>query len=232
MRPEPRAVPGLPGALPDLEFSLLDDRSPRNVVRVAEAFWLAGEPKRAIRLLELLLSEHRETIAARILLGWCYEAAERPLDAERVWADIARLDPENPFAGQTIETETTEPTGTDIEDEGEGGEPLVGRAPPPVENEAAPRSEEVLPEEEADHEAPREAEHEAEPEAELTPADLQDVPPAHLYSATLAEIFERQGFAEKALEIYREIVRQHPERQDLVERIQVLEAGGGEEPAS
>jgi tetratricopeptide (TPR) repeat protein len=221
MRPEPRAVPGLPGALPDLEFSLLDDRSPRNVVRVAEAFWLAGEPKRAIRLLELLLSEHRETIAARILLGWCYEAAERPLDADRVWADVARLDPENPFAGRLGETEAAEPADAEPEDEDEG-EPLVGRAPPPVESEPAPPAEE----------APRDAEHEAEPEAELTPADLEHVPPAHLYSATLAEIFERQGFAEKALEIYREIVRQHPERQDLVERIQLLEAGAGEEPAS
>jgi tetratricopeptide (TPR) repeat protein len=211
-------VPGLPGALPELELSLLDDRSPRNVVRVAEAFWLAGEPKRSIRLLELLLAEERETIAARILLGWCYEAAERPADAARIWNELARLDPENPFAGEPADATTAEPPAKTLAED----EPLVGRTPPPVALEPAA----------AVQESPRDSEHEAEPEAELTAADLEHVPPAHLYSATLAEIFERQGFAEKALEIYREIVRRNPERRDLVARIELLEAGREEESTS
>ena len=218
MRPEPRAVPGLPGALPELELSLLDDRSPRNVVRVAEAFWLAGEPRRSIRLLELLLVEERETIAARILLGWCYEAAERPADAARIWNELAHLDPENPFAGEPADATAAEPSAQMLAED----EPLVGRTPPPVALEPAAGAKEP----------PRDSEHEAEPEAELTAADMEHVPPAHLYSATLAEIFERQGFAEKALEIYREIVRRNPERQDLVARIEVLEAGRGEESTS
>jgi tetratricopeptide (TPR) repeat protein len=67
-------------------------------------------------------------------------------------------------------------------------------------------------------------EAEAEPERALTPAELARVPPSPLYSATLAEIFERQGFEEKAIEIYEEVVRAHPERADLRERIAALRA--------
>jgi tetratricopeptide (TPR) repeat protein len=69
----------------------------------------------------------------------------------------------------------------------------------------------------------RDPESEAEPERALTAEELADIPPSPLYSATLAEIFERQGFEEKAMEIYAEVVRTHPERVDLRERIAELE---------
>lgn len=68
------------------------------------------------------------------------------------------------------------------------------------------------------------AERLAEPEAALTPEELRAIPPSELLSATLGEIFERQGFEEKAIEIYREVVRRHPEREDLLARIEALEA--------
>jgi hypothetical protein len=71
---------------------------------------------------------------------------------------------------------------------------------------------------------PLAAERLAEPEAALTPEELRAIPPAELLSATLGEIFERQGFDEKAIEIYREVVRRHPERGDLLARIEALEA--------
>lgn len=95
---------------------------------------------------------------------------------------------------------------------------------PDVELELEPASTGVaeVPEEPAPVEAPDE-ELEAEPERALTEAELADVPPSPLYSATLAEIFERQGFEEKAMEIYAEVVRTHPERVDLRERIAELE---------
>lgn len=73
--------------------------------------------------------------------------------------------------------------------------------------------------------APRyDGEREAEPEAALTPEELRAIPPSPLYSATLGEIFERQGFEEKAIEIYREVLRQHPDRSDLAEKIAMLES--------
>lgn len=73
--------------------------------------------------------------------------------------------------------------------------------------------------------APRPAgEAEAEPERSLTPEELSRIPPGPLYSATLAEIFERQGFEEKAIQIYEQVVRLNPERTDLAERIRLLRA--------
>ena len=62
----------------------------------------------------------------------------------------------------------------------------------------------------------------AEPERALSPQELGRIPPGQLFSATLAEIFERQGFEEKALEIYREVVRVHPDRDDVRQRIDDL----------
>jgi hypothetical protein len=68
-----------------------------------------------------------------------------------------------------------------------------------------------------------EPERQAEPERALTEEELRDVPPEPLYSATLAEIFAKQGFEEKAIEIYRELQRAHPERVDVRQRIRALE---------
>lgn len=67
-------------------------------------------------------------------------------------------------------------------------------------------------------------ETQAEPERALTPEELARVPPSPLYSATLAEIFERQGFEEKAIEIYERVARLHPEREDLRAKIEELRA--------
>ncbi|NNE42729.1 MAG: hypothetical protein HKN12_00845 [Gemmatimonadetes bacterium] len=75
-----------------------------------------------------------------------------------------------------------------------------------------------------------EDELQAEPERALSEAELRAVPPGPLYSATLAEIFAKQGFQEKAIEIYREIERADPDRPDVQQRIRSLEEqleGGG-----
>ncbi len=74
-------------------------------------------------------------------------------------------------------------------------------------------------------------EAEAEPERSLTPEELSRIPPSPLYSATLAEIFERQGFEEKAIQIYEQVVRAHPDRTDLAHRIAMLRARMRQEPS-
>lgn len=195
MRPPDRTVPGLAEALPDLESSLAHDASPRNVIRVAEACWLAGEAERAVAHLEGLVAASSGSVTARLLLGWCYEAVGRAEESERLRAEAWSLEPANPYAADTGPAEE------------ETGIAAAAHA--------------------AAHADPDEdPETEAEPEAALTPEQLRHVPPSPLYSATLAEIFEEQGFEEKAIEIYREIVRQNPEREDLRARIEALEAGG------
>ncbi len=96
-------------------------------------------------------------------------------------------------------------------------EPVLDLEAPPADAPAAPP-------------VPRDPEREAEPEPALTLEELREIPPSPLYSATLGEIFEKQGFDEKAIEIYREVVRMHPERTDLVARIETLESRAAQEP--
>jgi tetratricopeptide (TPR) repeat protein len=85
-------------------------------------------------------------------------------------------------------------------------------------------------EEDSSRESPKlEGERAAEPEAALTVDELRQVPPSPLYSGTLGQIFESQGFEEKAIEIYREVVRMNPNREDLLARIEALEGRAGEQ---
>jgi len=195
MRPELRSIPGLTEQLSALEESLARDSAPRNVMRVAEAYWISGRARDAARLLEPLVHESPNAIAPRLLLGWCYEDCGLA-EMSRKSIDIVRsLDPANRYL-----------------------------RPPSVKAEPVP----------ADGEVPREStrgdsEKDAEPEAALTVEELRQVPPSPLYSGTLGQIFESQGFEEKAIEIYREVVRLNPSREDLLARIEALQSRVGEE---
>jgi predicted Zn-dependent protease len=205
MRRESRNLPGLAEALPELVSSLGADPTPRNVMKVAEALWLAREPVQAIALLEPLLTKDEAAISPRVLLAWCYEDASRESEAARARETVHRLDPANPY-------------GRSPEAEGNGGEELtaVGEASASARPSPAPAGEEIA--------APswEGLEKQAEPETALSPEELREIPPGPLYSVTLAEIFAKQGFGEKAIEIYREILRAHPDREDLASRIREL----------
>lgn len=194
MRPEPRSIPGLTEKLSTLEESLSHDRAPRNVMRVAEAYWISGRARDAARLLEPLVHESPNAIAPRLLLGWCYEDCGLA-EMSRKSIDIVRsLDPANRYL----------------------------RAPH--------LKAESLKTDDPSRDAPRiDSEKDAEPEAALTVEELRSVPPSPLYSGTLGQIFESQGFEEKAIEIYREVVRLNPSREDLLARIEALQSRVGEE---
>ena len=189
MRPEFRPIPGLAEQLSALQDSLAVDPAPRNVMRVAEAYWISGRARDAARLLEPLVHESPNAIAPRLLLGWCYEDCGLA-EMSRKSIDVVRtLDPANPYLRPT---------------------------PVKAEDASSLESSEV------------DAERAAEPEAALTIDALRDVPPSPLYSGTLGQIFESQGFEEKAIEIYREVVRLNPSREDLLARIEALESRVGE----
>lgn len=208
MRPERKSVPGLADVIDDLEGSLTADRSPRNVMRIAEALWLLEQPDRALDVLRPLVHESPELIAPRILLSWCADDAGLSEEAERERAQAAALDPANPYARPTAAPapSAAEPPEPGIAAEAEPA-PVAVSLPGP------------------------DPELEAEPERALDAADLREVPPGPLYSATLAEIFAKQGFQEKAIEIYRRLALQDPARSDLHSRIRALEEqAGGTQP--
>ncbi len=200
MAPAPD-LPGLAEALPELESSLTVDPSPRNVVRVAEAFRIAGRPDRAAEILEPFVTAEPKRIAPRVLLSWTLADLGRVEDSRSMMRSVHALDPANPFARHAEESSG-----------------LVAM-PEPSPAERAPVT---ATDDDEDDDGRFDPEWEAEPERALTEEQLRHVPPSPLYSATLAEIFERQGFEEKAIEIYEEILREEPDRQDLRDRIAML----------
>jgi len=190
-------VPGLHEAIPQLESEAWTDPSPRNVMGLADAYRLSGRPEQAIDVLGPLLAEDASAISPRVLLAWCLRQSGREDEAAATLQTVRELDPANPYARvdrPAVRSEPPPPSGA------AEGSPSPVRMTTPVPG----------------------SESEAEPERALTPEEMARIPPSPLYSATLAEIFERQGFEEKAVEIYEHLVRMHPERTDLAERIAAL----------
>lgn len=212
------APPGLAGLLPELAASLSEDGSARNVMRVAEAFRMAGQSKRAADLLRPVLDREPARISPRVLLAWCLEDLGRVDDAQAMLESVRSMDPGNPFARGPEPARPARPPVPPVPVSARSGrEPDVDLAPPaatPVPEPYALPPVAVV----------QDPEREAEPESALTEAQLRDIPPSPLYSATLAEIFEKQGFEGKAIEIYEEVVRRDPARRDLQERITDLRA--------
>lgn len=52
---------------------------------------------------------------------------------------------------------------------------------------------------------------------------VEDPLDIEFFTKTMAEIFERQGFLRKALEVYQRLLDAHPERTDLRERVAAIE---------
>ena len=195
MRPEPRPLPDLLDSLPTLESEAWADPSPRNVMGFADALRLAGRPERAIEVLFPLLTEDAAAISPRVLLAWCLLDVGREVEANAALDTVRALDPANPFG-------RVGPSRRALAVAARADAPASASAPAPVTS----------------------GEAEAEPERSLTPEELSRIPPSPLYSATLADIFERQGFEEKAIQIYEQVVRAHPDRLDLKEKIEALRA--------
>jgi tetratricopeptide (TPR) repeat protein len=203
MRPERRFVEGLAEELPGLRAALPADASAREIMRVAEGLWLVGSADEAAALLERVVRDDAWAIAPRVLLAWCYDEVGRADDAERCRARVREIDPANPYAIA---------------------------APPAAVAAAAPVIAQPAPVEPALPEPALAGEREAEPERALTAQELREIPPSPLYSATLAEIFAKQGFEEKAIEIYRALEHTDPGVADVRERLRALERGVGGPP--
>ncbi|HMB71412.1 MAG TPA: tetratricopeptide repeat protein [bacterium] len=241
MRPERRSVPGLADEIADLEASLSADRSPRNVMRTAEALWLLQRPESALKLLRPLVRESPALVSPRVLLVWCLEDAGHLEEARARLDEVAALDPANPYAQSppSVELPEVELREVELPAAPEAETPAPAAAVAVTDDEDRETQAPAEPDEELEpvrHEEPEpelapDEELEAEPERALDLAQLREVPPGPLYSVTLAEIFAKQGFQEKAIEIYRRLESQDPGRSDLAGRIRALEEQvGGPQP--
>ncbi len=73
----------------------------------------------------------------------------------------------------------------------------------------------------------------APPPPESAPPTAAGQQPEPIFTATLAEIYVRQGLTDKAMAVYTEILKQNPQNQAVRERLQSLQAlaRSGETPA-
>jgi hypothetical protein len=99
--------------------------------------------------------------------------------------------------------------------------PVVLPAPPRIEP-STPRVEAVAPPEDEVMDLP-----EVRDEFEGSPILLGDdsVTTEYIATVTLADIFASQGYAAKALKIYRDVLRRQPDNADVRRKIEALEKG-------
>lgn len=161
------------------------------------------------------------------------EEDDRTGDALELWHRLARLEPEDEplrrrirelkrrhFGVEAVPSAAAE--GERDLDEPEAEESKEPDEMKPVESEAG---------------APEEVVEEAEPAEPKEPAIAAGAPGTdpgeeaeagtEVYTRTMAELYARQGFQERAVEVYRHLVEERPDDADLRARLEELEARSG-----
>ncbi len=218
---------------------------------LADLYRRAGRFDDAFRVLQAGLAAHPRYISALVILGRCHlETGDRP-QARAVFQQVLEIDPDNlvvlklmaeDAARQEDWNEATgllervvllDPSDAPAEAELEAlraRQEGHGRPPPRRQGPAPPDVVETPPDMDVEVEPvrpprpPAEAlYHPAPPPPSREQAALGESPPRSLATKTLAEIYLAQGYRDKALEVLREILARHPEREDIRAQIADLE---------
>jgi tetratricopeptide (TPR) repeat protein len=160
-------------------------------------------------------------------------AAEEPEAADEEEVDIAALAPEEPEAAEeevmdiaALAPEEPEAAGEDVVDiaalapeepEAAGEDVMDIAAPAPEEPEDVVDIAALAPDRSEEPEEPEAGELESLPEP-----GAEHAPP--LVTRTMADLYARQGFTERALEVYRELLEVRPHDAEIRDRIISLEA--------
>jgi tetratricopeptide (TPR) repeat protein len=218
---------------------------------LADLYRRAGRFDDAFRLLEAGLAAHPRYISALVILGRCYlETGDRP-QSRGVFHQVLEIDPDNlvvlklmaeDAARQEDWNEATgllervvllDPSDAPAEAElaalrarqgGQGRSSVRPRGPAPPVEPATPLDMDVEVEPVRPPRPPAETlYHPAPPPPPRDVQALGETAPRSLATKTLAEIYLAQGYRDKALEVLREILARHPEREDIRAQIADLE---------
>lgn len=214
--------------------------------RLAELHRKAGEPERALEILEQGLSRHPRYLSARIVRARCLRAVDRPERAREAFEDVLRLDDENPVALRSLAELALERGDRDGarrhleallrarpgDDESRA---MLAELEEEAREEEAREEEELRPErsEEVPAADPEEA---AELREQVEELDLSS-PTAEegeedLATETLAGLYETQGFYREAVQMYERLLEERPEAEEIRQRLEraraaLREADGG-----
>lgn len=210
---------------------------------LADLYRKDGRLQEALDLVREGLEQHPGYSSAHVILAKTLEDLARDSEAEQSWARVLELDPHNLLAlrqlahaalaaGDTNRARVlfgrllaADPGNSEAE---ERLAALDGDVAMPAPEPASPEPVEEVVEEPAAEATPAPG---PAPDRGPDPAPAGTAPASdggELATLTLAGIYEEQGHGAKALRIYREVLRRNPERVELRERIERLEAEAGE----
>ncbi len=186
------------------------DRDPGSLafVPLGESLRRRGDLDEAIRITRSGLGHKPNHSSGHLVLGRCFFDKGEFSEAIREFEEVISLDSKNTLALRLL--------GLALKAKGwneEGDAPVATRV---------------------------ERERDREPDTAFevgTRASLEDPLDIEFFTKTMGEIFERQGFLRKALEVYQRLLAAHPDRSDIRERIEAIEkslrlseGGGGGRP--
>lgn len=201
-----------PAAL-DTEIQLLERRHAENpegrfFVPLADRYRKLGEPARAETLLREGLRRLPDYVSARIVLGQCLADLGRADEAASEFRSVLAVDSQNLLALRGL-GRLAAAAGQHEEASRWYGELL---AVDPL-NEDAGRALETL-------RAQPEAQAVADPHfEEVFEEAFEQEPGAELATETIAELYSRQGFHDRAADVYRELLRRRGEDPILRQRL-------------
>lgn len=214
--------------LAKLEKKHVDNPDGRFFVPLANAYRKAGEIDKAVALLEDGLERNQEYLSAHIVLGRCLVDRGDISAAAREFEYVLELDPQNLIALRTL-GEIAVASGS-IADAHRWYDRLL--SVDPMNDDARRALEQLKGAEGAPHTTAAEgAGQQGSATTAGASADVvsgRDAPPSHegktaVVTETIAELYTRQGFYDRAADVYRELIRRRGGDAGLQERLDRVE---------
>jgi len=203
----------------------------RSFAPLADAYHRAGRHEEAIELLQTGTARHPDYLSALVLLADCYEALGRGEEADAIFARVLSQESENvralehqaeqslrqgalgKAAGLVERLRQIDPWDATIRRlAAQLQEAPAARPAPPVMERPAPAPQGRMGAPAGVPAMPEDADAIA----------LPDSTPDELSTLTLAQIYESQGYLQKALNIYERLLRKHPDNQQVATRLDQL----------
>jgi tetratricopeptide (TPR) repeat protein len=210
----------------------------RSFAPLADAYHRAGRNEEAIELLNSGTARHPDYLSAQVLLANCYQALGRSAEADAIFNRVLSQDAENICALENQAARSIQ-------------QGALGNAAALVQQlrqldpwdatiqalamqlEQAPRSVELPDARTSVQQAPRgpirsvedtvyRGAPAASTESSSARAALPEGTRDELSTLTLAQIYESQGYLQKALTIYDELAQQHPENTQIAQHLEEL----------
>lgn len=211
----------------------------RSFAPLADAYHRAGRNEEAIELLHNGTARHPDYLSALVLLADCYQALGRVDEADAVFARVLDQEAENVRAlehqaERSLRHGAMGKAAALVEklQQIDPWDATIRRLAAQLQESPRPPAGAPSPEEPPPYREPTPRAPIPQPGAIREPATeeeegrrqvaLPDSTPDELSTLTLAQIYESQGYLQKALNIYERLQQQHPDNEQVAQRLEQL----------